>query len=227
MDVFKNGIDEGWLDDQNWWLNPDHPYAFLIQKTEDNYPNQYFKHDHVSPIVAKIFCQYVDEYYKKIMKKDLVSVVELGCGGGWFLKEFMEIGVTVNGYDGAFAAIAKCWENGISSHIVKYADLRKPIIPKQKYDIALCTEVAEHIEIPFSSVLVQNLVNHSDLVWFSTEEPDTNRPHVHHPNERPYKFWIKLFEFFNYGYYMLPSHVYDDCLGRGRMIFYNKKTISI
>jgi len=229
MEVYKDGVDQGWLEDQNWWLNPDNPNSFLIQKAEDNYPEEYFAKDHVSEETVNNLFRYVCEYYYRLTNNPLKTVVEFGCGGGWFLKKFLDYGIDAYGYEYSNFGISKSIARGIELKNINKIDLRLVIPPLfgYKYNMAICTEVAEHIEIPFSAMLVYNLITHSDLIWFSTEEPNTNRPHIHHPNERPYKFWIKLFDFYNYGYYMLPDDVYNACEGRGRMIFYNRKTIKI
>ncbi len=222
--MYQDGIDVGYLDDQNWWLNPEHPHAFLIQKIDDNYSEEYFKEDHVSQVVVDALYENVNRYYGRLTGAELKSVIEFGCGGGWFLKKFSDNGIRTWGIEGSEAGYKICCDRNLDC--IKL-DLRRVLLAfNNRYDVAICTEVAEHIEIPFSSVIAKTLTSHSDIIWFSAEEPNTNRPHIGHPNERPYKFWINLFDFYGYGCYMLPDEVFNACEGRGRMIFYNRNTIT-
>lgn len=225
-EVYKNGEDNGWLLKQNYWFDPDHAHGFEIADLDVLYPDQYFAADHVKPETVNAYCSYVMQYFKSITGKDLESVVEVGCAGGWFGKGFKERGVYVTGTDGATSGLIRAAHigTGVYPMLVQH-DLRQPLVyPLQfsHFEMALCTEVAEHIEPPFSATLVRSLTQLSDLVWFSFEPPNTNPAHRHHPNEMPAKFWINLFEFFGYGCYMLPDEVFNACEGRGRMIFYNK-----
>ena len=56
--------------------------------------------------------------------------------------------------------------------------------------MALCLEVAEHIEKKFSKVLVKNASLLSDVVMF-TSAPPGQGGHFH-LNEQPKEFWINL-----------------------------------
>lgn len=227
MKVFQEGKDVGYLDDQYWWANPSNPNAFRIASLDEDYPEEYFREDHVGEGVVKKLCNYVIEYFKNIVGREPYGVIEFGCGGGWFIEEFakMDFLLDVAGIEGSDYGIAQCKRRGVEKYVDK-RDLRVEFDFMQ-YDVAVCTEVGEHIEPPFASVLVKNIINHSKFVWWSSEEPNTNRPHLHHPNEQPYQYWINLFDFYGYGCYMLPDQVYNDCEGRGRMIFYNRETIKI
>ena len=40
-----------------------------------------------------------------------------------------------------------------------------------KFDLAMNTEVAEHVELSFHSQLVRTLTSHADLIWFSYAPP--------------------------------------------------------
>ena len=113
-------------------------------------------------------------------------------------------------------------ERGIPIERIIKHDLRFPLNLNRIFDIVLCTEVAEHIEPPFSSQLILNIINHSKLVWFSFEEPGTNSAHYHHCNEQPEKFWKNLFDFFGYQMVKLPKKVIKEVGGRAGYIFYAK-----
>jgi len=219
-EVYQKGEDNGWLTKQNFWFDPNHEHGFAIQDLNGLYPEKYFESDHVKPETIENYCRLVPEFYEKITGQALNSIIEVGSGGGWFTKSFQDAGFEIVGLEGTEAGYNACKTRGIK--LVGRSDFRVPIKFNRRSDIALCTEVAEHIEPPFSATLIKSLCDASDLVWFSFEEPNTNEAHVHHCNEMPAKFWINLFDFYGYGAYKLPDWVYDQCEGRGMYIFYNK-----
>jgi hypothetical protein len=228
IEIFKNGEDNGYLgSNDNWWFDKNHADSFELFDLDGFYSEDYFKEDHIK---GDMVCNYVNtikNYYCDITKKELKSVLEAGCAGGWFTKEFINNNIDVIALEGSLCGYNACLKKGIStSNIIKH-DLRNEINLNKKFDICCCTEVAEHIETPFSSQLVLTLIKHSDLVWFSFEEPGTNENHYHHCNEQPEKFWVNIFDFYGYDYIKIPKEIYDTFSGRGTHLFYNKNKITI
>lgn len=215
---------EGWLEDMNWWHNPDHPNSFSYCNLDEYYPPDYIKSATMPEHVVNAYVRYVCEYYIKIKKKELTSLVEFGSAGGWFLKAFQDIFIDAVGLEGTLAGCVQCIKQGVRGDTISRVDFRNPIALNRKFDVALCTEVAEHVESPFAATLVRSLTQASDLVWFSSEPPNTNKPHLHHCNEQPLKYWINLFAFFGFCYYVLPDEIHYACAERARCIFFNKKT---
>src|SRR6478609_2639983 len=143
--IYENGIDKGYRPD-NWWSNPENPDSFRIAKPNEDYPDEYFKTDHVSPEVVSDYCEYVSEYYTRFTGKHLESVIEFGAAGGWFAEYFRKtMKVHIQPVEGSRAGILRCIERGLSN--VNHWDLRRPMWRLNiKYDIALCSETAEHCE---------------------------------------------------------------------------------
>ena len=117
------------------------------------------------------------------------SVVDVGCGRGEFLYHFSLRGVEVKGYEGSLYAVKHTL---VHKDYVERVDLVREINPGVKYDLALCLEVAEHIEGRSSQVLVKTLTNLSDTIVFTAAPPGQGGHY--HINERPYGFWIELFK---------------------------------
>lgn len=213
--IFEHGKDNGYLEERNWWHNPEHPNAFRIGKLDEDYPQVYFNNHNLDSGVIDSYCRYVVDYYYRITNKSLKTIIEYGSAGSWFSNKFRSMGYEVNALDGADCAVSN----------VK-RDFRKVLVfspPAVKlYDIALCTEVAEHLEPPFAGILVHNLTCESDMIWWSSAVAGHGQAHLHHPNEQPYQYWINLFDFYGFGCVMLPDEVYKACASRGRCIFYNK-----
>ncbi|MFC1709913.1 radical SAM protein, partial [Candidatus Omnitrophota bacterium] len=123
------------------------------------------------------------------------SVVDVGCGTAEYLAEFHKRGVKIKGYEGSKKAIEMAMvENGF----IEKADLREKIRANEKYDLAICFEVAEHIEKKYSKSLVNNLSVLSDKVIFSAAHPGQGG-HFH-INEQPREFWVNLWNKAGYNY---------------------------
>lgn len=117
------------------------------------------------------------------------SVVDVGCGNAEFLHQFQKRGIEVFGYEGSKNAIDSAL---LDKKFIEQFDLKNLITPRNRYDLALCLEVAEHIEKKFSNRLVENVTSLSDMIVF-TAAPSGQGGHFH-INEQPKEFWIDLFE---------------------------------
>ena len=205
----------------NWWYDISFKNSFNIFDLNNFYPNDYFDGKEPFPVNHLIDRYYyrVLEAYHNIYKKQPISILECGTSSGWFTKKFQDEHIDIIGIEGTDAGINKCIANGVKKDNLIKHDLRRIINLNKKFDIVLCTEVAEHIEPPFSASLIYNLTIHSDFIWFSSVEPNTNSPHYHHPNEQPNKFWINLFKFYGFDYISIPKEISSELYGRGTHIF--------
>ena len=212
-----------------WWLDERLENSFEYFDLNGFYNEDYFNQDHVEDVIANNYVLYVLHYFKEISGKDLKSVLEMGSAGGWFTKKFMDYGLEIFGVEGSDCGYNACLERGLSKSQILKHDFRNPLKLEKRYDIVCCTEVAEHIEIPFSGTLIRTLVDNSDMVWFSSVPPGLLglAPTYDHCNEQPDKFWINLFDFFNYGYIKLSDEVYNNTQLRGRYVFYNRNVYNI
>jgi len=219
--MYIDGNDMGYKNNSDWWYRQSDPDAFRIATLDEDYPPEYFKEDHVSNEVVKNYCNSIIREFELFTGRKLKSIVEFGSGGGWFTEEFRNRAYHIIGLEGTKEGLKKCDERGIGR--LRLVDFREPLISWiGKYDIALCTEVAEHIEPPFSSTLINSLISYSDIIWWSSAEPNVGRPHLHHPNEQPYQYWINLFKFYGYEAIRLSDEIYNACEYRGRYMFYNE-----
>ena len=125
------------------------------------------------------------------------SVIDVGCGIGTFLAVFRRYGVgNVKGIDGN-------WVN--RELLAKYislpdfieADLQRPLPVDRRFDLALCLEVAEHLRPDAAGVLVESLVQLSDIIIFSAALPGQGGEN--HLNEQYVDYWQEKFA--SHGYY--------------------------
>jgi len=222
--MFENGVDQGYLSDPNWWFNKG-PHQFRIAKLDEDYPAEYFEVAGVPDSVIDAYCTNVDVVYRRLVGRTFKSsrgLIEFGAGGGWFTKEFQRRGFNIDAIEGSSAGYRMMELNRIYG---QKKDIRETM-PwlEQKYDMALCSEVLEHIEPYFHGVVVGNLCRTAHMVWFSSEDPEVvkNKAHLHHSGEMPLVYWKKLFAWFNFECFMLPDRIYEATAGRSRCIFYNK-----
>ncbi len=117
------------------------------------------------------------------------SVVDIGCGCGFYLHALEKRGIDVCGIDGSSAARRNLV---IHPDTFLLRDVTKVFSLPRRYDCALCFEVAEHIPTDKSEVLVDNIVSLSDTVFF-TAAPKGQGGHDH-INEQEPQFWVRLFE---------------------------------
>jgi len=78
------------------------------------------------------------------------SVMDLGCGPGFYVRQLRAAGIDARGIDG---------DPGLSEPYCRIADLTEPgaIGPGDVADWALCLEVGEHVSAEFEAVFLANL----------------------------------------------------------------------
>ncbi len=227
VQTYAGGKDVGYLgDNQKWWFDSTFEHSFTLFDLDAFYPDNYFENDHVGATVVKHYVDFVLEYGLLMLGREVQSILEMGCAGGWFTNEFLRRSIDIIAVEGTVAGVKKAVKRGVPPELIVRHDLRQPLDLQRKFDLVLCTEVAEHIECPFSGQLISNLVNHSDLVWFSFEGPGGNEAAYHHCNEQPAKFWRNLFRYYGYNMLLLPESVTTSVEGRGKYIC-NSERLSV
>lgn len=125
---------------------------------------------------------------------NIQSIIDIGCGSGIYLKEFLEKNIEAIGYDGAQAAL----ENSLVGDKIKIHDLCQPLKLNKKFDLCLCVEVAEHLPEKYADTLIKTLVNLSDLIVFTAATPGQGPRSIGHINEQPHSYWIEKFKNYNF-----------------------------
>jgi SAM-dependent methyltransferase len=117
------------------------------------------------------------------------SVVDFGCGRGAWLKACLENGVeTVLGLDGDYVDRDKLL---IEPAKFRAVDLHQPIRLGQRFDMAVCLEVAEHLPARSARALVESLASVAPVVLFSAALP--GQVGTSHINGQWPIYWEKLF----------------------------------
>jgi SAM-dependent methyltransferase len=135
------------------------------------------------------------------------SVVDVGCGDGSWLAEFLRHGVhDVRGLDGACvpAAVLK-----IPAPSFARCDLRRSFSLDRQFDLAISMETAEHLPVTRAEGLVADLVRSSPHVLFSAAIP-WQRGHYHLNCQWP-DYWQKLFRKHDYlAFDIIRPQIWND-----------------
>lgn len=113
------------------------------------------------------------------------TVIDVGCGEGWWAVEFARLGCEVIGVDGGDIPSSPLQDRFISR------DLTLRLDDLGRFDLAVCLEVAEHLPADRSQTLIEDLLNLAPVVLFSAAIPGQGGTgHVH---ERWPSYWVDLF----------------------------------
>ena len=117
------------------------------------------------------------------------SVIDVGCACGEWLSVFIEKGIdNIYGVDGEW--IDKRLLRIPEKHYISH-DLLEPFNIDKKFDLILCLEVAEHLPIYSSDVLINTLTRLGPVIVFSAAIPYQGGNH--HINEQWQSFWADKF----------------------------------
>lgn len=123
-----------------------------------------------------------------------MSLLDVGCGTGTWLKAAMESGVSdVMGIDGVEAPKERLQ---VPREMIRYHDLSLPWNLERRFDAVLCLEVAEHLDASSATTLIDALVSHGERIYFSAACP--GQLGQHHVNCQWPAYWQRLFN--NRGY---------------------------
>ena len=122
------------------------------------------------------------------------SVADVGCGGGNWLYAARALGATrLAGFD---LVPVPDEALAIERELITITDLTQPLESQDRFDIAISTEVAEHVGPEHADAFIRNLCGFSDIVLFSAALPYQGG--IHHVNEQWVEYWNRKFRALDY-----------------------------
>jgi SAM-dependent methyltransferase len=118
------------------------------------------------------------------------SLVDVGCGLGWWARAAMDLGVRdVVGIDGEYVPRSHL---KIAAETFVALDIAQHLRLARRFDIALCLEVAEHLAPERGEAFIEDLCRLSDVIVFSAAVP--HQGGTDHRNERWQSDWSGVFK---------------------------------
>jgi SAM-dependent methyltransferase len=116
------------------------------------------------------------------------SAIDVGCGSGALMLALQQRGVRCRGFDRAEAALRRCRERGLD---VGSLDIVGDPLPPDRADIAVSTEVAEHLPESAADRFVELLTALAPVTVLTAALPGSGgKDHV---NEQPNAYWVAKF----------------------------------
>lgn len=156
------------------------------------------------------------DYSAQIILPDLLrlfevqSTLEVGCGNAHWTRAAVSVGV------GDYLAVDGPW-NVQSDLVIEPShylalDLSRPLPLDRRFDMAICLEVAEHLEEKYSNTLIDSLVDSAEIVVFSAAMPLQGG--YRHVNEQQASWWRAKFNDRGFQAFDLvrPKHWSDEAI---------------
>jgi SAM-dependent methyltransferase len=132
----------------------------------------------------------VADVIRDVLALDGESVIDVGCGCGYLLERLYEKGCDVLGIEASETAIAHI--PSTIRDVVAITDATRTSIPFGMFNVAICTEVAEHVPESDADALVAFVSSRAlHRVVFTAATPGQGG--TGHVNEQPHGYWIEKF----------------------------------
>lgn len=117
------------------------------------------------------------------------SVIDVGCARGEWLTVFRDHGIEkIKGLDGEYVDQSKLL---IPKVLFESVDLLQPLRVAERWDLALCLEVAEHLVPNRADGFIEDLTKAAPVILFSAAVPGQGGPL--HLNEQWPAYWEEAF----------------------------------
>lgn len=134
------------------------------------------------------------------------TVIDVGCGEGWWAHAFTDHGCDVIGVDGAYVTGSPLGDRFIPHDLIEPL----PAHLRDRFDLAVCLEVAEHLPASRADSFIEDLCALAPTVLFSAAIPGQGG--AGHVNEQWPGYWAERFEAHGWAVSgALRWMLWDDC----------------
>lgn len=138
---------------------------------------------------------YLPDVWEYLTEKyQIRSVLDVGSGGGWATKWFVDRGIYTLGVEGWREAIVR---SQCRSNIVEHDYSSGPFIPSMLLDLAWCAGFVEQIEEEYIPNFMASFRSCQFVCLTHAEAEETG---YHHVNCRPTEYWIRKMNEFGFDY---------------------------
>jgi hypothetical protein len=175
----------------------------------------------LSGITAKILVPMLVDWFHP------ASAIDVGCGVGSWAAEFKRAGVPhVRAVDGAWVPRDQLL---VGQEEFESVDLNSPPVRHDRFGLAVCLEVAEHLPENSAASLVDYLCRLSDIVIFSAAIPGQGG--TSHLNEQWPAYWVAQFAARGYAVrdvvrpILFPHNTPDYWYAQNAMLFLSERAL--
>lgn len=175
--------------------------------TDELYDAYYYDHD-VDPLMLSSADVMAESLTRELEPR---FAVDVGCGTGALLASLARLGVRGLGLDQATAALERCRARGVEA---RQFDIQRDTFPPERADLAISTEVAEHLPESSADRFVDLVTTLAPVVALTAAPPGSHgKDHV---NEQPNEYWIEKFRSRRFAYdRALTMRLRDEWRERG------------
>jgi len=125
-----------------------------------------------------------------IEKYNIKNMIDVGCGAGYALDYFKDLGVKVKGVEGCEEAVER---NLVSRDMLVLHDYENDgaYIPPEEFDLCWCCEFVEHVEEKYMNNFLETFKK-SKVLAITYAFP--GQMGWHHVNEQHESYWINAIE---------------------------------
>lgn len=116
------------------------------------------------------------------------SVIDVGCGLGYALDYFKDLGVEIRGVEGSSQAVQ---QSLVPSQCVLHDYSQAPYEPEKDFDLGWCCEFVEHVDQKFEANFFATF-KRCRFLAMTFAAPGQGG--YHHVNEQPEEYWIARIE---------------------------------
>ena len=180
-----------------------HRLIGILEKTAEH--NEIYDVDYYNELVDEYMANSSGAIAESIIEVfSPKSVVDVGCGTGQLLLAVKEHGISCEGLEYSKAAVDICQRRGLK--VTRFDLEHDKVPPNLRADVAISTEVAEHIPEVCADHFVDVLCTIAGTVIMTAAEPSPTGFGTDHVNEQPNEYWIRKFQTRGYAYNERISH---------------------